>query len=49
MAQKITAQMAHEWGAVNEVLPKDRVLGRAWEIARNAERIPGLSRDPRPR
>jgi enoyl-CoA hydratase/carnithine racemase len=34
MAQKITAQMAHEWGAVNEVLPKDRVLDRAWEIAR---------------
>ncbi len=34
MAQKITAQMAHEWGAVNEVLPKDRVLERAWEIAR---------------
>jgi enoyl-CoA hydratase/carnithine racemase len=35
MAQKITAQMAHEWGAVNEVLPKDRVLDRAWEIARH--------------
>ena len=24
MGQKITAQMAHEWGAVNEVLPKAR-------------------------
>jgi enoyl-CoA hydratase/carnithine racemase len=39
MAQKITAQMAHEWGAVNEVLPKDRVLDRAWEIARSLLRF----------
>ena len=35
MGQKITAQMAHEWGAVNEVLPKERLLERAWEIARH--------------
>ena len=34
LGQKITAQQAYEWGAVNEVLPKDRVLDRAWEIAR---------------
>ncbi len=33
--QKMTAQMAYEWGAVNEVLPKDQVLDRAWEIARH--------------
>ena len=33
MGQKITAQQAYEWGAVNEVLPKDKVLDRAWEIA----------------
>ena len=34
MGQKITAQMAHDWGAVNEVLPKAVVMDRAWEIAR---------------
>ncbi len=33
MGQKITAQQAYEWGAVNEVLPKDQLLDRAWEIA----------------
>ena len=33
-AQKVTAQMAHEWGAVNEVLPQDKLLDRAWELAR---------------
>jgi len=26
--------MAQEWGAVNEVLPKAELMGRAWEIAR---------------
>jgi enoyl-CoA hydratase/carnithine racemase len=34
MGQKVTARMAHDWGAVNEVLPRDRLLDRAWEIAR---------------
>jgi hypothetical protein len=34
MGQKITAQMAHEWGAVNEVLPKGELMDRAWAIAR---------------
>ena len=34
MGQKITAQMAHDWGAVNEVLPKAELMDRAWEIAR---------------
>jgi enoyl-CoA hydratase/carnithine racemase len=33
--QKVTAQMAFNWGAVNEVLPKDKVLERAWELARH--------------
>ena len=33
MGQKITAQQAYEWGAINEVLPKDKLLDRAWEIA----------------
>jgi enoyl-CoA hydratase/carnithine racemase len=31
--QKVTAQMALEWGAVNEVLPPDKLLDRAWELA----------------
>ena len=31
---KITAEMAYEWGAVNEVLPADKLMDRAWEIAR---------------
>ena len=34
MGQKLSAQKAQEWGAVNEVLPKDKLLDRAWEIAR---------------
>lgn len=34
MGQKLSAQQAHEWGAVNEVLPKDQLIDRAWEIAR---------------
>ena len=34
MGQKVTAQMACEWGAVNEVLPKAKLMDRAWEIAR---------------
>ena len=35
MGQNITAQMAQEWGAVNEVLPKAKLMERAWEIARH--------------
>jgi enoyl-CoA hydratase/carnithine racemase len=33
MGQKITAQQAYDWGAVNEVVPNDKLLDRAWEIA----------------
>jgi len=32
-SEKITAQLAKEMGLVNEVLPLDRLLPRAWEIA----------------
>jgi enoyl-CoA hydratase/carnithine racemase len=39
MGQKITAQQAYEWGAVNEVLPKDKLVDRAWEIARYLARF----------
>lgn len=28
------AQEAHRWGLVNEVLPQDKLMDRAWEIAR---------------
>ena len=31
---KLGAQEAKEWGVVNEVLPKDQLLDRAWELAR---------------
>ena len=31
--QIIAARQAHELGLVGEVLPKDRVLARAWELA----------------
>jgi enoyl-CoA hydratase/carnithine racemase len=40
--KKLTAQEAREWGAVNEVLPKDEVLNRAWELARELAMRPPL-------
>jgi Enoyl-CoA hydratase/isomerase len=40
MGQKITAQQAYAWGAVNEVLPKDKLLDRA--CARRAGARPEL-------
>ncbi len=39
MGQRITAQQAYEWGAVNEVVPKDKLLDRSWEIARYLTRF----------
>ena len=41
--KKLSAQQALEWGAVNEVLPKDRLLDRAWELARELARRPPLT------
>jgi enoyl-CoA hydratase/carnithine racemase len=39
MGQKISAQQAYEWGAVNEVVPKEKLMDRAWEIARYLTRF----------
>jgi enoyl-CoA hydratase/carnithine racemase len=38
----ITAQEALEWGVVAEVLPREALDGRAWEIARQLARKPDL-------
>jgi hypothetical protein len=40
---KLGAQEAKEWGVVNEVLPKDQVLDRAWELARELVKRPPLT------
>ncbi|GAA2415226.1 enoyl-CoA hydratase/isomerase family protein [Actinomadura vinacea] len=40
--KKLGAREAMEWGAVNEVLPKDQVLDRAWELARELVKRPPM-------
>ena len=46
--QRLTAQEAKDYGLVNEVLPKDEVLDRAWELARQlAEKPDSLLRSSR--
>ena len=37
---KLEARQALEWGAVNEVLPKTKLLDRAWELARELAKRP---------
>jgi len=40
--KKLSAQEALAWGAVNEVVPKDRLLDRAFELARELAKRPPL-------
>jgi enoyl-CoA hydratase/carnithine racemase len=39
----LSAQQALEWGAVAEVLPKERLLDRAWELAREIAKRPPMA------
>ncbi|MFF2846316.1 enoyl-CoA hydratase/isomerase family protein [Streptomyces sp. NPDC058001] len=40
--KKLSAQEALDWGAVAEVLPKEHLLDRAWELARELAKRPPL-------
>ena len=40
--QTLSAQQALEYGLVNEVLPKERLLPRAWELAEQLAQQPPL-------
>lgn len=41
--QELDAQTAKEWGAVNEIVPADKLLARAHEIAEGLARLPPLT------
>ena len=41
--QELDAQTARDWGAVNEILPADRLLPRAREIAEGLAKLPPLA------
>ena len=40
---QLSARQALEWGAVAEVLPKEQLLDRAWELAHELARRPPLT------
>jgi enoyl-CoA hydratase/carnithine racemase len=41
--QELDAQTAKEWGAVNEIVPADKLLARAREIAEGLAKLPPLA------
>jgi len=41
--QELDAQTAKEWGAVNEIVPADKLLPRAREIAEGLAKLPSLA------
>jgi enoyl-CoA hydratase/carnithine racemase len=41
--QELDAQTAKEWGAVNEVVPADKLMPRAREIAEGLAKLPPLT------
>ena len=41
--EEIDAKTAQEWGAVNEIVPKDQVLPRAYELARRLAQRPSMA------
>src|SRR6202045_664491 len=41
--QELSAEVAKEWGAVNEIVPADKLLGRAREIAEGLAKLPSLT------
>jgi len=43
MGTQLTAQQAHEWGVVHEVLPKDQLVDRAMEIAHQIAMRPPIA------
>jgi len=44
MSNGIDAKTALEWGIINEILPKDKILARAWEIAKEIMKQPRSTR-----
>jgi enoyl-CoA hydratase/carnithine racemase len=41
--QELDVQTAKEWGAVNEIVPDEKLLVRAWEIAEGLAKLPPLT------
>jgi enoyl-CoA hydratase/carnithine racemase len=41
--QELNAEMAKQWGAVNEIVPADKLLARAREIAEGLAKLPPLT------